>query len=46
MLQGFGSEAQIQLLEAHVQAGNHRRDVCEIGEVTFCTCSQKVANVR
>lgn len=25
MLQGFGSEAQIQLLEAHTQAGNHRR---------------------
>lgn len=32
MLQGFESEAQIQLSEAHTQAGYHRRDVCEMAE--------------
>ena len=33
MLQRFESEAQIQLSEAHTQAGYHRRDVYKIAEL-------------
>lgn len=35
MHQGFESEAQIQLSEAHTQAGYHRRDIGETAELAW-----------